>query len=315
MSSKTILFISTHLINKAIISEYCKMSGMRNFDCILVIDNTKLQFPVLKGSPITYLNFYGKNIKCFLFDRKLNENLGLPMLAAHIDEPEFEDVMWANADYRFVYVRKFFPNYNYYWQFDYDVFCNGKTYKTFLNKYNKRKDDLIICNFRPESRSSEWCWVNGIEWVYANQQLYGSFFPVCRMTGRAIDFLYKKRLHYASIYKQKFSIENRWPLCELFVPTELANNEFFCSTISENTIHLSPYNLNEERLIERPDKKLYHPVKSNNDLNALYYPDIKKYSIWQKIFSVSNIYKDLKKYKRIYLMFFKINITCDRFHF
>lgn len=53
MSNKTILFISTHLINKAIISEYCKMSGMRNFDCILVIDNTKLQFPVLKDSPIT----------------------------------------------------------------------------------------------------------------------------------------------------------------------------------------------------------------------------------------------------------------------
>ncbi len=277
----------------------------------MVVDNTDLQLPVSQTSPITYLNLYGINVKCFMFDIKTNELLNLPMLAAHKDNPCFKDVMWANADYRFMYIRKIFPDYDYYWSFDYDIFCNGKSYKPFLRKYNKRKDALVICSFRQESHDSAWCWVKGIDWLYKNQQLYGSFFPVCRLSGKAIDFLYRKRLLYAGEYNQ--IPENRWPFSELFVPTELMNNGFSCSSIWANTIHLKNYNLNEDRIFEYPDNKLYHPVKSSNIPVILYNDSIKKYNVLQKIFSVSNFYKNYKKYKRIYFLFFKINFTCNKY--
>ncbi len=311
MNRKTLLFISTHIINKAIINEYQKLSRIKNCDTILAIDNTTLKLPVSQNSTVTKQNFYETDIKCFLFDQKVNESLGLPMLTAHTNKPEFKDVMWANADYRFIYVRKYFPNYDFYWQFDYDVYCNGNSYNSFLNKYQKNNDDLIICNFRPESHNSEWCWTHGVEWIYKNQPLYGSFFPVCRLSGKAIDFLYKKRMLHLDTYKEKYSEENKWPSCELFVPTELMNNGFSCSSINDPTIHLNCYNFNNERFFEKPDNKLYHPVKSNTDDTVkINHPNDsnKKYNIFQKIFSVSNIYINGQKYKLIYLMFIRIKI-------
>ena len=38
-NSKTLLFISTHIINKGIISEYTKLASSDGYDCIFAIDN------------------------------------------------------------------------------------------------------------------------------------------------------------------------------------------------------------------------------------------------------------------------------------
>ena len=259
--NKTLLFMTTHLLVEAVILEYKKLSKTGGFDCILVVDNTNLHYDVPKKSPICKLKLFGVNVKCFFFDKKINDDLKLPVLSAHLDEPDFTNVMWANADYRFYYVRKFLPEYDYYWQFDYDVFCNGKTYKSFLNKYNNLKDDLLIPYFHKVDRNSGWCWVNGTDWIYGGKPLYSSFFPVCRLSKNAVDFLYEKRVKYGTVYNENNSKDKKWPFSELFVPTELMCNGFSCSSITESTIRLTKYNLNEHRFFENPDGKLYHPVK------------------------------------------------------
>lgn len=305
--NKTLLFISTHLINQAIILEYKKMLNIKGCDAILVIDNTNLNYQTT--SPIVNLEFFREKVKCFLFDENLNKSLKLPMLAAHKENPDFKDVMWANADYRFYYVKKFFPNYDYYWQFDYDVFCNGKSYKSFLEKYNNKKDDLIICAYRKEHHNGDWMWTEKIDWLYKDVQLYGSFFPACRMSNRAISFLYNKRLKHKTLYKNKDFNTSVWPLCELFVATELSNNGFICSTIADRAnISLKQINLNQERIFIYPDNKLYHAVKTEHDDKTIFIKKTKKDSILKKIFSVRNTYRNNKKHKLIYLLFFKITL-------
>ena len=43
--NKTLVFISTHIINNAVISEYKKMLKVKDIDLILAIDNTTLKIP------------------------------------------------------------------------------------------------------------------------------------------------------------------------------------------------------------------------------------------------------------------------------
>lgn len=311
MKNNTLLFISTHLINKAVISEYTKLSKVSGCDCLLVIDNTKLQLPINNDCRVQKLTFYEKEIDCFLFDEDLNNSLKLPMLAAQANRATFGDVMWSNADYRFIYVKKYFPNYDYYWQFDYDIFCNGKSYETFINKYQHKKDDLLICGFSKINKDTDWCWAKDIDWIYKDTQLYGSFFPICRLSKNAIDFLYQKRIEYGKLYKNLNNNKQKWPLCELFVPVELANNNFSCSAINEDFIYSHNYNLNEDRLFENPDDRLYHPVKSNiENLNNEVKSDKIKYNFFQKLFSFRNRYENSVKIKTIYLLFFKISFKC-----
>ena len=95
-------------------------------------------------------------------------------------------------------------------------------------------------------------------------QKYASFFPVVRLSSLAIDFLYKKRVEHSEIFERiKNNKLNRWINCELFVPTELLNNNFTGENI-EQPLRFSPeYDLNEERLFENQDNLIYHPVKGN----------------------------------------------------
>ena len=44
---RKLVFISTHLINGAVISEYIKMSKVKDVDCILAIDNSNLKIEIL----------------------------------------------------------------------------------------------------------------------------------------------------------------------------------------------------------------------------------------------------------------------------
>ncbi|MCX4275460.1 MAG: hypothetical protein OSJ27_06735 [Candidatus Gastranaerophilales bacterium] len=261
---KSLLFIATHVMNKGIISEYKKLCNTckDKYDVILLLDNTKFNFK--SPSPVCNRIFYGIEIKCFLFDENIHDFLNLPY--HHVEkEGNFGQVMWCNADYRFYYVRKFFPNYKYYWQFDWDCFCNGDSYAPFLKKYENNSSDLLIALLRNEEHRSEWCWTHQVNWIYGdNINLYGSLFPVCRLSANAIDYLYEKRLEHAKLFKSFLNDPDaRWIFCELFVPTELGLNEKFTMAGIENEyIRFRPvFDLNTERLYEEPDFHIYHPVK------------------------------------------------------
>ena len=87
-------------------------------------------------------------------------------------------------------------------------------------------------------------------------------FPVVRLSAGAIDFLYRRRKELSRKFREE-KIENaQWPNCELFVPTELCNSGFASSDLNEEFVRFTPnFYLNDIRCFEKPDNRLYHPVK------------------------------------------------------
>ena len=258
---KTLAFISTHIINRAVISEYIKLSKVKNCKCILAIDNTNLN--IQSNNSITEKEFYGTKVTCFFFDKIVHNELNLPWYIQDQKTDNFSKIMWYNCDYRFYYVKKHFPDFDYYWQFEYDIFCNGTSYQTFFDKYSPQKHDLLILNFRKEPINGSWYWSNNTDWLYHHLPVYGSLFPIVRLTGNAVDYLYNQRIAQVNIYQNiEDTKANNWPYCELFVPTELVNHGFTAFGMKEPQITWDKeYDLNEDRLFEHPDNLLYHPVK------------------------------------------------------
>ena len=188
----------------------------------------------------------------------------LPKYAENGFTNDLSKVIWYNSDYPFYIIKKYFPDYDYYWAFEYDVFFNGKNYKPFFDKYDKRNEDLLSTLYRNVD-NEDWFWKNGISWIYTDISLYGTLFPAVRLSAKAIDWLYKKRLEYGEIFSKlepAAATKNRWLFCEIFTPTELKKNGFNCANIEEENVRYLPiYNLNTQRIFENPDNKLYHPVK------------------------------------------------------
>ena len=261
--ARTLLILATHFIDEAVISEYRKMKNTPNVDTVLAIDNTnpKIEFKDRVENRI----FFDTSVKCFFFESNLHDELKLPYFSYfhNVFYENFGDVMWNNCDYKLYYVRKFFQNYDYYWMMEYDVFCNAESYAGFLEKFVENRADLLINEFRVELNDGQWGWTRGLKWIYKNPQIYGGISAVWRLSARAIDFLYKRRLEHKEIFQHSSEQDKRWPGSEVFVPTELMNNGFHCENLNEERVHFKPdIYLNDERFFLQPDNHLYHPVKS-----------------------------------------------------
>ena len=164
MQVRNLVFITTHVINKAVISEYKKMCKVKDIDCILAIDNSSVKIET--DSRVKEMEFFGTKVKCFFFDEELNDELKLPDYFKNRKSKNFAETMWYNPHYRFFYVKKIFPNYDFYWQFEYDIFCNGDSYEPFFSKYEQCDEDLLICDLRPEDINGDWYWSHEFDWAH-----------------------------------------------------------------------------------------------------------------------------------------------------
>lgn len=244
------------------------MRDTPNIDAILAIDNTayKCNFKNRIENKI----FYDINVKCFFFDSKLHDELELPYYTIYPinREKDWRRVQWANSDYRFYYVRSHFPNYDYYWQIECDVFCNAKSYTGFLNNFTDNDTDLLGTHFK-SINPTEWIETHFLEWAYPEQKLSTIFFPAIRLSARALDFLYNQRLVHKEIFRE-IPQKNQWVGCETFVATELALNGFTCANIENQRVFLNPVYLNDEVFFMMPDDRIYHPIKrTGKEINGL----------------------------------------------
>jgi hypothetical protein len=240
-----------------------KAANIENFDVIFALDNTDCRFSA-NLEPVQKIKFPYGEADCLLFDKHLHDSLNLPYYTNSMNT-NFSQVMWNNGDYPFYYVKKFFPDYDYYWQIDYDVYLNGNSYKEFLKQYDNNDKDILVCHFRKEEYSSNWFWVKFIDWIYKEPiQLYGSFFPICRLSNKAIDFLYKKRIEQSEIFKNSKIKKKRWLNCEIFTPTELLNNGYTGEALKdiENVKLFEELDIVDD-VFALKDNKPYHPIKYN----------------------------------------------------
>lgn len=283
---KTLLVLATHFIDENIISEFRKIKNTPNVDAVLAIDNTnpKIEFQSRVENKI----FFDTTCKCFFFDSKLNDEMQLPQFTYFKNwiYKNFGDIMWNNSDYRFYYLKKFFPNYDYYWLLDYDVFCNAENYAGFLEKFSDNTADLLINKLRTEENNGKWEWCHHLKWIYKTPEIYAGFFAVVRLSARAIDFLYKKRLEHKKIFQNTAENLKRWPGSEAFVPTELMNAGFVCENLNAEHLNYKPdIYLNDERIFLNPDDNLYHPVKSvKTEISKMQAQYDNLFLLYQKVF-------------------------------
>ncbi len=292
---KNLVIMPTHIINRGIVDEFSKLKCAGN-DCILFLNNVKKVIENtennLSKQNTAELDLWQEHLKCFVMDEEVFKDMNLPYFPKVKKQADIIDkIMWYNCDYQFYIIKKYFPQYDYYWRIEYDVFCNGKTYKPFFDKYENNKDDLLISDYRKESKDSGWYFSKNVDWLYGDDTpLWAGFYPVVRLSSDAIDFLYKKRQEHWEIFnkakKPKKTLLDRilkkdkskhWPICELFTATELKNNGFSASNIDEENIKSTPpLNLNENRIFLREDYKLYHPVKTSETIKIKLWVDTLK---------------------------------------
>lgn len=265
---KTLIVMATHFIDEAVISEYRKMKNTPNVDAVLTIDNTNLKIDF--QSRVEDKNFLDTNCKCFFFDSSLNDEMNLPHFIEN-GKQNFGKTTLHHGDNRFYYLRKFFPDYDYYWLIEYDVFCNAETYAGFLEKFKDNRADLLIQALQMGEKNSI-DYYKGMDWIYGDaEKIYAGLFAVVRLSARAINFLYNRRLEQKEIFQNSSVLNKRWTYCEIFVPTELMNGGFTCENLNEERVKFAPQiYLNDERIFLKPDNHLYHPVKSvNSEISKL----------------------------------------------
>lgn len=261
MSKKTLAFMHTHIINDCVLSELKKLKAAcgENLEVALFVNNENRA--IKSDEILTQLEFEDFKIKALLCTKAVLERFKLPLNAFYERGVSVGECFWYNCDYSFYIMNEYFPNFDFYWQVQYDCFYNDKDYKSFFVPYSNDDSDLIAPYFAKCDENSEWCWIPDTQWLYESSEIYSCFWTALRMSAALINALYKQRLKQGEIFKQMKGKNKKWALCELFVATETKKLGFSASALKNNKTGLDEIDLNSKRLFEKPDFCLYHPLK------------------------------------------------------
>lgn len=125
---------------------------------------------------------------------------------------------WLCGDYFYYALQRAAPNYEYYWLCEPDVFFNLDSVSAFFSRYEGVNDDLLVKNF--QRARDGWPWA--IRASVISDVVYEIFFPLTRLSNRAIGCLLEERvaLHRAMAkLKEEKEIRQDWPNDEGFVAT------------------------------------------------------------------------------------------------
>lgn len=263
MKSETLVFLKAHILNRQVINEYRKLAAS-GYDCILFFDNRYEEFPVILGNEGS-ARIFGRWTRYNLIYEQDYLELNLPNYVMYNRCSEFGKVLWYNADYPFYVIRDRYPSYKFYWQLEYDIYFNSENYNNFFSYYVECSQELLYNYGRS---NSSWAWDGHVDWLYDTNSRMMSFFPLSRLSGDAIDYLYKRRLQTGiefSKFSSDYNSDKRYPYCELFVPTELTLGGFTCLRLDGHRMAWDPADIADfyrECKYMNYDGLLYHPVKN-----------------------------------------------------
>ncbi|WP_232631165.1 hypothetical protein [Methylobacterium sp. Leaf118] len=145
------------------------------------------------------------------------------------------DTPWRCGDYAFYIVRGHFPMASQFWLIEPDVYIHSDEPENFFKKFSHCENiDMISARY---SRASEhWAWYKYM--AFYHSVIYTMMFPVVRLSGRAVDYLFRRRIALGRCYAERKSanvsnIEVLWPNDESFVATELSNANFVCMDMND----------------------------------------------------------------------------------
>ncbi|MBX9699326.1 MAG: sulfotransferase [Acetobacteraceae bacterium] len=144
---------------------------------------------------------------------------------------------WQCGDYVYYAVREAFPGHDFYWMVEPDLEINFGDPNDFFRGFDAVGDDLLAAMFGPRSRTAgKPGTAEGAGWatLMAGQHgtAYGCLFPITRLSGRAIDYLGRRRAEAHPGEAQ--DARDSWPNDEAFVCTEAVSGGFVCSDLNSH---------------------------------------------------------------------------------
>lgn len=266
MQSKTLIFMHTHIINPCVLSEFKKILKAQNNNtkAVLFIHNTDGAVKDKSRKLIQEREFDGLKITCVLCYERTLRKFGLALNADYRVKVGAGECFWYNCDYSFYIIRHAFPNFDFYWQVQYDIYYNDKDYTSLLALYEDDKSDLLGSYFSKHGVDSQWCWIADTQWLYERDEIYGFLWTAPRMSARLVDRLYECRLAQNKAHKKLDPNTHRWAICELFAASECVKAGFSAAKLKNDKTSVDKeIDLNNTRLFENYDKCLYHPHKGD----------------------------------------------------
>jgi hypothetical protein len=170
------------------------------------------------------------------------------------------DFTWRNGDYALYLARQQFPNFENYWMIEPDVEHSFANFVAFMSVFDSTPDvDLLSGYFEPAHR--EWHWRGSAKRVKGIA--YRCFFPLLRMSARAIDVCRDRRK------REKYSLRSRlyWPNDEAFVANTVLNsglkaadfNDVGSDVYERDSFGYTPLN-GDHGGFRKEGNRVYHPV-------------------------------------------------------
>ncbi len=199
------------------------------------------------------------------------ETYGVPkisMTAAPFDAlglyTELYDMLWRCGDYPLYLARQAYPDAANYWLIEYDVAINRPDPIGFFRDHDvAHTHDLLSTHFR--EREPGWHWGDPMQGEY--DVVWRSYFPLVRLSGRAIDFLLERRVMASNrIRAIAPQFRPEWPIDEVFVACEMHYNGFECADFAElgdcydRTTFFNDVLVHPDQLPPH-DGKIYHMVR------------------------------------------------------
>jgi hypothetical protein len=166
--------------------------------------------------------------------------------------------------------RQLKPEYDYYWIVEYDVEFSGPWSK-FFESFVANTSDLLCTNLHRRKTNPAWAWWKSLIWPHESKpEPIRGFFPIARLSGRAIDALiaagrggvdgFYEVVWPTVISHRGFVIEDIGGDGEFVRPGNI--NRWYTSSLESH--NLSPGTFVFRPIRFRPGRspdKLWHPIK------------------------------------------------------
>lgn len=167
------------------------------------------------------------------------------------------------GDYFYYHVLQKYPDYDYYWMLEPDVYFDFHSVNDFFSSFINNEYDYLAMHFG--KRDEKWPQYKKISAYFP--RAYGGAFFLTRISRKALNFIFLARKNIS----QDMSLEcaDEWPSDESFVASSLMNSGFQCGDFNHvaNGVYSTkgtfgvgwPW-LYEDVASGRPSNLVYHPV-------------------------------------------------------
>lgn len=179
---------------------------------------------------------------------------------------------WRCGDYFQIAAANAFPEFEYFWMVEPDVFFNVQDINSFFKPLEERNDDFLACGYGP--RRANWIFYRSVSFHF--ERVFGCLFPLTRISARAVEKVHEDRQNYSHVWSNLPKPERPvFANDESLVCSSIESAGFLATsieTILPDLFRKRRETFTSKRLIVREDvcskpESVLHPVVRSVDLS------------------------------------------------